>query len=408
MTAPARAIRLVLALALLPAATAAEVSDLSVYFADPATGDIGSAPEDDTCTYSTVFGQSMDAQAGCGIPIVVDGVLVNQSSPPIVTWIANGRNAIHIKTRTQEIAPPDDQLLYNITVGLQVSSYSDDRVRLCDQMTVLREGYKEGMTYVPITNLGDPTRVDSDATILARAAWRNVRPDIPCLGGGRWLPPLGKSGVSARAYTIASLPPSHSTPSIHPAPSSPQPHPHLVPARRATRATRSTRSRTRCGQFMGHRTPSSPSCSSPTSFGRRVPHRAAPPHRTAPHRTAPRRAAPHRAAPRRAAPHRAAPRRTAPHRLGAQNVHTNCSIDPASTTLVCNCDRYLDAGGEMTARPPPPPPPPAPPLRERDGTAVAMHRLSPGPAPRAPRTRNRRGAETFRTRRWSPSGSPCR
>ena len=172
MTAPARATRLALALALVlvPAATPAEISDLSIYFADPATGDIGSAPEDDTCTYSTVFGRSVEAQAGCGIPIVVDGVTVNHSSTPTITWIANGRNAIHIMTRTQQIAPPDDTDEYNITVGLQVSSYSNDPVRLCDQMTLLREGFEEGMKYVPITNLGDPTSVKNDATISARAS----------------------------------------------------------------------------------------------------------------------------------------------------------------------------------------------------------------------------------------------
>ena len=231
MTAPARATRLALALALVlvPAATPAEISDLSIYFADPATGDIGSAPEDDTCTYSTVFGQSMNAQVGCGIPIVVDGVPVNQSSPPIVTWIANGRNAIHIKTRTQQIAVQDDPVMYNITVGLQVSSYSDDRVRLCDQMTVLREGYDEGMSYVPITNLGDPTTVDNDATISARASMaQKVRPDLPCLGGSQWLAPLDESGVSARAYTAASLPhelplhPIHTpSPALTPAPAAP-------------------------------------------------------------------------------------------------------------------------------------------------------------------------------------------
>ena len=172
----ANRLALALALVLLPAATAygdeglenSEISDLSIYFADPAMGDIGSAPEDNTCTYSTVFGTSGMAQAGCGIPIVVDGVKVNHSSTP--TWIANGRNAIHIMTRTQQIAPPDDAEEYNITVGMQVSTYSNDPVRLCDQMTLLREGYEEGMKYVPITNLGDPTSVKNDATISARAS----------------------------------------------------------------------------------------------------------------------------------------------------------------------------------------------------------------------------------------------
>ena len=146
----ANRLALALALVLLPAATAygdeglenSEISDLSIYFADPATGDIGSAPEDNTCTYSTVFGTSGMAQAGCGIPIVVDGVKVNHSSTPTITWIANGRNAIHIMTRTQQIAPPDDAEEYNITVGMQVSTYSNDPVRLCDQMTLLREGYE--------------------------------------------------------------------------------------------------------------------------------------------------------------------------------------------------------------------------------------------------------------------------
>merc|ERR1740133_65261 len=234
MTAPARATRLALALALVlvPAATPAEISDLSIYFADPATGDIGSAPEDDSCTYSTVFGHSMDAQAGCGLPIMVDGVPVNQSSPPIVTWIANGRNAIHIKTRTQQIAVQDDPVMYNITVGLQVSSYSDDRVRLCDQMTVLREGYDEGMSYVPITNLGDPTTVDNDATISA----------------------------SDQGNTIYAIP--YALRPIH-GPPYPELTIVLIP------------------------------------------------------------------------------------NILRENVHTNCSIDPAEATLVCNCDRYLDAGGEM-------------------------------------------------------------
>jgi len=235
MTAPARATRLVLALALLPAATATHVvmtSDLSIYFADPATGDIGNAPEDDTCTYSTEFVQSMDAQAGCGIPIVVDGVAVNQSSPPIVTWIANGRNAIHIKTRTQQIAPQDDPVLYNITVALQVSSYSDDRVRLCDQMTVLRQGYEEGMTYVPITNLGDPTSVNNDATISA----------------------------SDQGNTIYAIP--YALRPIHG-----PPYPTLTIV-------------------------------------------------------------------------------IIPNIL-QENIHSNCSIDPDAGTLVCNCDRYLDAGGSM-------------------------------------------------------------
>jgi hypothetical protein len=236
MTAPARATRLVLALALLPAATATHVvmtSDLSIYFADPATGDIGNAPEDDTCTYSTEFVQSMDAQAGCGIPIVVDGVAVNQSSPPIVTWIANGRNAIHIKTRTGQIAPQDDPVLYNITVGLQVSSYSDDRVRLCDQMSVLRQGFEEGMTYKPITNLGDPTSVNNDATITA----------------------------SDQGNTIYAIP--YALRPIH-GPPYPELTIVLIPS------------------------------------------------------------------------------------ILQENIHSNCSIDPDAGTLVCNCDRYKDAGGSMT------------------------------------------------------------
>ena len=182
MTAAPRTAWLALALVLLPTAAAgeaeysaeySEISDLSIYFADPAAGDIGAPPEDDTCTYSTVFG-TMDAQAGCGIPIVVDGVPVNRSSyDGLITFIAGGRNAIHIKTRTQ-VKAPEGSLppLYNVTVGLQVSSYSDDRVRLCDQMTVLREGYDEGTTFVPMTNLGDPTTTDillNDATISARS-----------------------------------------------------------------------------------------------------------------------------------------------------------------------------------------------------------------------------------------------
>ena len=373
MTAPARATRLVLALALLPAATATHVvmtSDLSIYFADPATGDIGNAPEDDTCTYSTEFVQSMDAQAGCGIPIVVDGVAVNQSSPPIVTWIANGRNAIHIKTRTQQIAPQDDPVLYNITVGLQISSYSDDRVRLCDQMSVLRQGYEEGMTYVPITNLGDPTSVNNDATITARAAWRKVRPDHPCLG------PTSRALAAAdgwpRLANLASRPvPTLSPPQPHDLPlhhvHTPSPHPRPSPthasvlARRATRATQSTRSRTRCGQFMGHLTPSSPSCSSPASFRRCAPRRAAP-RRTAPHRAAPRRTAPHRAAPLHTAPHRTAtpPRRAEyPFEL----LYRPGRRDPRLQLRPVQGRGRVNDGEQPppTPRPPGPPPPPPPP-----------------------------------------------
>ena len=135
-----------LLLPLLCGIAAAVKSDLRIYLADPAS-DIGSAPTDDTCTYSTAFG-TMNAQSGCGIPVAIDGVAVNETtndtvfmyptplaepwtfggSPPSAAHTrratsANGRNAIHIMTQTVELAaegamPPAK----NKTVAIQISS----------------------------------------------------------------------------------------------------------------------------------------------------------------------------------------------------------------------------------------------------------------------------------------------
>ena len=221
-------------------------------------------------------------------------------------------------------------------------------------------------------------------------------PDLPCLGGGRWLAPLGGPGVSARAYTIASPTPRPPTPPHpHTQPlSSPQPHPRLCSGQASDQGNTIYAIPYALRPIHGPPYPTLTIVIIPNILQEA--------------RAAPRRTAPHRAAPRRTAPHR-----TAPHLLGAQNIHSNCSIDPDAGTLVCNCDRYLDAGGSMdvSCLPPSPPPrlpphPASPRLHERDGIAVAMHRLSPAPAPRTPRTMI--GAETFRTRSWSPSGSPCR
>jgi hypothetical protein len=143
-----------------------ERSDLRVYLADPAN-DVGRAPLDDTCTYNTAFG-TRDAQAGCGIPVAIDGSVVNTSHDEVI-FIANGRNAIHIMTQTfQEADVGATEGEYNESIAVQVSSYSSDGVVLCNEATVLREGYKDGLTYVPVTSLGDPTSTISDATISHR------------------------------------------------------------------------------------------------------------------------------------------------------------------------------------------------------------------------------------------------
>ena len=143
-----------------------ERSDLRVYLADPAN-DVGRAPFDDSCTYNTAFGTG-DAQAGCGIPVAVDGQAVNASHDEVV-FIANGRNAIHIMTQTfQEADEGATEGAFNESIAVQVSSYSSDGVVLCNEATVLREGYKDGLTYVPVTGLGDPASTASDATISHR------------------------------------------------------------------------------------------------------------------------------------------------------------------------------------------------------------------------------------------------
>jgi len=154
------------ALLLLPALCRGLQSDLNVWIADP-SWDSGSPPEVDTCYDQTAFG-TQDAQAGCGIPIAVDGVTADPSTyQDQVTFIANARNAIFITTKTWETADIGSATQDNVSIALQVSSETSDGVVLCPESAVLREGYDEGLKMVGLTDLNDPTSWLTTATVWA-------------------------------------------------------------------------------------------------------------------------------------------------------------------------------------------------------------------------------------------------
>ena len=204
---------------------------------------------------------------------------------------------------------------------------------------------------------------------------------------------------------------SHSTPSTHPAPPSPQLQPHLCSGQASDQGNTIYAIPYALRPIHGPPYPELTIVLIPNILREA---RTAPRPTTAPRRTtALRRTAPHRAAPHRTAPHRTAPPRRVecPYEL----LYRPGGRDPPlQLRPVLGRGRRND--GEFAPPPPPLAPTPHDPtplrptpcwLRERDGLATAMHYLSPAPVPRAPRATNRRGVETFRTRSWSPSGSPC-
>jgi len=80
-------------------------------------------------------------------------------------FIANGRNHIFIKHNTQESSEVVGDYRIERAISLKFSTQSSDVTTLCQQSTVVRVGYQDGLRDLQVSDLPDPSQPFNDATI---------------------------------------------------------------------------------------------------------------------------------------------------------------------------------------------------------------------------------------------------
>jgi len=102
---------------------------------------------------------STQSEEGCGLHVVQNGHAVpfNMSDERAI-FIANGRNHIFIKHNTQESSEVVGDYRIERAISLKFSTQSSDVTTLCQQSTVVRVGYQDGLRDLQVSDLPDPSQ----------------------------------------------------------------------------------------------------------------------------------------------------------------------------------------------------------------------------------------------------------
>ena len=140
------------------ASASLERSDLRIWFG---------SPERDACY--TPFAQTTSKynEDGCGLQLADGGAVVPfDESDPRAVFVAGGRNAMFVKTKT-DFTYETSTTRTHTALALHLNTESSDPATLCSQATVTRTAYKDGLRDVAITEARDPDRSITERTIHA-------------------------------------------------------------------------------------------------------------------------------------------------------------------------------------------------------------------------------------------------